>query len=156
MTTRRSLLLVPAALLALAATAFASDIMVMDANSPASLTPMAKTAAVYMVLMNHGMETDVLTSVATPAASHASAHQTIDDNGVMKMREIERLELKPHDTMTFAPGGHHIMLTGLTAPLKAGDRFPLRMTFEKAGEITVDVQVVDKVQGATAEHDHGG
>lgn len=154
MTTRRSLLLAPAALLALAATAFASDIMVMDARAPASLTPMAKTAAIYMVLMNHGMATDVLTSVATPAASHASAHQTIDDNGVMKMREIERIELVQHGTVTFAPGGYHIMLVGLAAPLKAGQTFPLVMTFEKAGDVTVDVQVVDNVAGAAAEHDH--
>jgi copper(I)-binding protein len=154
MITLRFLLLSPAALLALAATAFASDIMVMDAKAPASLTPSAKTAAIYMVLMNHGMETDVLKGVSTPAADHASAHQTIDDNGVMKMREIEKLELNPHDTVTFAPGGNHIMLMGLKAPLKAGDTLPLVMTFAKAGEVKIDVQVVDRVDGSAAEHDH--
>jgi copper(I)-binding protein len=154
MTQFRSLLLAPAALLAFAAAALANDIMVMDAKAPASLTPVTKTAAIYMMLMNHGMEADVLKSVSTPAADHASAHQTIEDNGVMKMREIENLELKPHDTVTFAPGGNHIMLTGLKAPLKAGDTLPLVLTFEKAGEVTIDVQVVDKVEGSAAEHEH--
>ena len=51
-------------------------------------------------------------------------------DGVMKMREVEGLELKPGDMITFAPGGYHIMLIGLKAPLKVGDSFPLTLTFQ--------------------------
>lgn len=147
MTKLLSLALSPLALLALAATAFASDIMVMNAEAPASLTPVSKTAAIYMILMNHGAEADVLKGLTTPVATHATPHRTINDNGVMKMRQIEKLEFGPQEMMTFAPGGNHIMLTGLMAPLKAGQTFPLVMTFEKAGDVTVTVQVVDKVAG---------
>ena len=147
MTTLRFLALAPLTLLALAVPAFASDIMVMDAQAPASLTASAKTAAVYMMLMNHGAAADALTAITTPAADRATPHQTINDNGVMKMREIEKLTLEPQGMMMFAPGGAHIMLTGLKAPLKAGDSFPLVMTFEKAGDVKVDVKVVDKVAG---------
>jgi copper(I)-binding protein len=46
------------------------------------------------------------------------------------------------------------MLMGLKAPLKAGDTLPLVMTFAKAGEVKIDVQVVDRVDGSAAEHDH--
>ena len=154
MTKLLSLALFPLALLALAATAFASDIMVMNAEAPASLTPVSKTAAIYMILMNHGAEADVLKGLTTPVATHATPHRTINDNGVMKMREIEKLALGPQEMMTFAPGGNHIMLTGLKTPLKAGDILPLVMTFAKAGEVRIDVQVVDKVDGSGAEHDH--
>ncbi len=50
--------------------------------------------------------------------------------------------------IAFAPGGYHIMLTGLKAPLKTGDSFPLTLTFAGAGEVKVDVKVVEKVDGA--------
>lgn len=128
--------------------------MVMGVQAPASLTPTAKTAAIYMVLMNHGTETDVLQSVSTSAADKATAHQTTEENGVMKMREVEGLEVKPHETVTFAPGGYHVMLVGLKAPLKAGDSFSLVLSFKLAGDVSVDVQVVDKVEGSTMDHDH--
>lgn len=153
MLTRRSLVLLPTLLIAFAAPACASDIMVMNAEAPASLTPTSRTAAVYLVLMNHGTDTDVLTGVKTIRAERATPHQTIDDNGVMKMRELKGLELKPHETVTFAPGGNHIMLTGLNAPLKAGETFPLVLTFKTAGDVTIEVQVVQKVSGGEA-HEH--
>lgn len=116
---------------------------------------MAKTAAVYVTLMNHGAEADALLKISTPAADMAMAHETTMTDGVMKMREIERLELKPHETTTFAPGGNHIMLVGLKAPLKAGEQITMVLTFEKAGDVTIDVPVVnrDKLPGA-ATHEH--
>jgi periplasmic copper chaperone A len=151
---RRSLLLCPALLLALATGAFASDIMVMNAMAPKSLTPSAKSAAIYLMLMNHGSASDTLSKTETPVADHAMAHQTVEEDGVMKMREVEGLELKAGDMITFAPGGYHIMLTGLKAPLKVGDSFPLTLTFKSAGPVQVDVKVVDKVEGSAKEHDH--
>ena len=153
MTTRRFLMFAAPLLLALSAPAWASDIMVMGAQAPASLTPVAKTAAVYMVIMNHGTEADVLQSASAGVSEKAAAHQTQNDKGIMKMREVEGLEIKPNDMVTFAPGGYHIMLTGLKAPLKAGGSFPLVLHFKTAGDVSVDVKVVDKVEGANMDHD---
>lgn len=122
--------------------------MVMNAVAPKSLTPSARSAAVYMMLMNHGSAADVLAKVETPVADHATAHQSIEEDGVMKMREVEAFELKAGDTISFAPGGYHVMLTGLKSPLRTGDSFPLTLTFKSAGEVRVEVKVVDKVDGA--------
>ena len=148
MMNRRSLLLSPALLLALGTGAFASDIMVMNAVAPKSLTADAPTAAVYLMLMNHGSASDTITATATPVAAHAMMHQSLEENGVMKMREVGNFELKAGAMIAFAPGGYHIMLTGLKAPLKTGDSFPITLTFKTAGDVTVDVKVVDKVDGA--------
>lgn len=148
MMNRRSLLLSPALLLALASGAFASDIMVMNAVAPKSLTPTAQTAAIYLVLMNHGSAGDTVTKLETPVAAHAMMHQSVEEDGVMKMREVGAFELKAGDMIAFAPGGYHIMLTGLKAPLKTGDSFPLTLTFAGAGDVKVDVTVVEKVDGA--------
>lgn len=155
MVTRRTLL--AATLLAVlhAQAALASDIMVMEPRAAASITPMAKTAAVYVTLMNHGAEADALLKISTPAADMAMAHETTMTDGVMKMREIERLELKPHETATFAPGGNHIMLVGLKAPLKEGEQITMVLTFEKAGDVTINVPVVNRNKlPAAATHEH--
>lgn len=100
----------------------------------------AKVGAAY-VTVKGGAEADALLGVSTPIAAQAMVHETINDNGVMKMREVASVPVPAGQTVTFAPGGNHIMLMGLKRPLKAGDRFPLTLKFAKAGDVTVTVTV---------------
>ena len=122
----------------------------------------AANGAAYMVLKNEGKTADRLVSVATPAAAKVELHAHIDDNGVMRMREVGAIDLGADATVKLAPGGLHVMLLGLKEPLKKGKAFPLTLTFEKAGSVTVQVAV----QGAgdtrpshegmdDHDHDHG-
>jgi copper(I)-binding protein len=101
----------------------------------------------YMTITNAG-PTDTLTAVSTPIAARADLHQTIDDNGVMKMRAVPSLPIDTSKTVTLAPRGYHIMLTDLKQTLKAGDSFPITLTFQKAGKITA-IAMVAKA-GATS------
>jgi hypothetical protein len=57
------------------------------------------------------------------------------------MRRVEAIEVPADGMASLRPGGFHIMLIGLTEPLKEGERFPLTLTFEKAGSVTVEVAV---------------
>jgi periplasmic copper chaperone A len=69
-------------------------------------------------------------------------HTHIMDGDVMRMREMEGgIPLPPGETVKLQPGGFHIMLLGLKQGLAAGSRFPLTLTFEKAGSVQVDVPV---------------
>ena len=97
--------------------------------------------AVFLKLGNEGKEGDRLISAASPAAAKVELHTHIDDNGVMKMREINAIDLAAGSAVKLAPGGLHIMLLGLIEPLKKGKAFPLTLTFEKAGAVTVQVEV---------------
>jgi len=63
------------------------------------------------------------------------------EGDVMKMREVEAIELPAGKTVELKPGGLHIMLMGLKAPLKAGSSVPLTLKFEKAGEVSVKLTV---------------
>jgi len=119
----------------------------------------AKAGAAYLTITNHGAEADRLVAAATPVARDASLHTHLMEEGVMKMRPVEALEIAPGEPAVLQPGGLHIMLMGLTTPLVEGDSFPLTLTFEKAGSIEVEV----KVEGATEmgpgkgmEHQHNG
>jgi periplasmic copper chaperone A len=138
----------------LSATAtLAGDVMVMAPYARASLTPTAKTGAAYADLMNHGAGDDTLLSITSPAAARVELHESVDENGVMKMRAVEKLVLAPHATVHLAPGGTHLMMFDLVAPLKAGDALPFTLVFEKAGAIDVTIPV--KAMGDVPEaHEH--
>ncbi|HTI83020.1 MAG TPA: copper chaperone PCu(A)C [Acetobacteraceae bacterium] len=95
---------------------------------------------VYLSITNSG-PTDTLTGASTPIAAMAGLHQTINDNGVMKMRSVPSMPIEPGRTVTLAPQGTHIMLMDLKQSLAEGDSFPITLTFEKAGTITAEAKV---------------
>jgi periplasmic copper chaperone A len=122
--------------------ACATDIMVMNATARASLTPAAKSGVIYLTIMNHGVVEDKLLKISTPSASGADVHETTIEGDVMKMRALESaLTVPVGATIDMKPGGLHIMLSGLKAPLKKGDTVNLLLSFEKAGIVNVDVPV---------------
>ncbi|MBC8035836.1 MAG: copper chaperone PCu(A)C [Rhizobiales bacterium] len=129
------------AILALAPGVLANDVMVMDAFARASATPKASSAAAYIKLVNRGAETDRLLSITTDGAAMAQLHETKSLDGVISMSAVEILELPPGQTAEMKPGGLHIMLMGLKAPLKKGGTLSLDLNFEKAGKITVEVPI---------------
>ena len=136
-------LLLAAALVAgfaVAASAQQSTIAVTDAWARA--TPQgAKTGAAYVTVANQGSVPDKLVSASTPVAAEAQLHTMTEDNGVMKMRPVSAIDLKPGASVTLKPGGMHLMMMDLKQPLKEGDSFPLALTFEKAGKIDTSVKV---------------
>ncbi len=101
----------------------------------------AKAGAVYLTLIDHGAA-DTLTGVETPAAGMAMIHESYEEGGVSKMRMLDDVALTPDKPVQFKPGGLHIMLTDLPAPLKQGTTFPLTLSFGKAAPVTVTVKVL--------------
>jgi periplasmic copper chaperone A len=84
----------------------------------------------------------------------AHLHKSTDENGVMKMEMIGTLDVAAGGDVEMKPGGLHIMLVGLTAPLKKGEAIPLELTFEKAGMVSVMVPVggvADQAVGSSGD-----
>ena len=113
--------------------------------------PGAKVAGAFMTIANKGKDPDRLIKVTSPAANLVQIHEMAIDGGIMKMRAVQGVDLKPGATVELRPGGFHVMLDGLKQPLKRGDQIPLTLTFEKAGSIEVKVDV--EAMGA-ASHAH--
>jgi len=130
-----------AAAIACAMPAFAQGITVEDAYAR-SASPTAKTGAAFMQIVNDG-EDDRLIGVASPAADVVQLHTHIESgDGVMQMKHAEDgFDMPAGSTLSMERGGKHVMLMGLTAPLAQGDLVPLTLSFEKAGDMTVDVAV---------------
>lgn len=96
---------------------------------------------------------DRLVSVASPASATAQVHEMKTEGGMMMMAELkDGLPLPAGEAVSLKPGGNHIMLIGLTAPLKAGDTVSLTLTFEHAEPLGVRATVG---QPAPAAQGHG-
>lgn len=119
--------------------------------------PGLATGAVYFKsIRNTGAVADRLLSAATPVAGAVEIHRMQMQGDVMQMRAVPSLEMPAGATVVMkhgTPDGHHLMLADLKAPLKDGDRFPVTLTFEKAGVHTVQVWVQTPRAG-TAGHRH--
>jgi copper(I)-binding protein len=116
--------------------------------------PTAPTGGGYLSIRNTGTEPDHLLSASSPAAGVVEIHQMKMEGNVMRMRELDGpLEIKPGETVTLAPGGMHLMMMGLKAPLKQGEKVPLTLVFEKAGKIDVELVVVP-IGATPSAHEH--
>lgn len=98
------------------------------------------TGVVYLTITDTGAP-DRLTSVAAPVAAKAELHESFTERGVAKMRGVAALPVAPGKSVTLAPGGYHIMLTGLRQELKEGDSFPVTLSFEHSAQVTAAVTV---------------
>jgi copper(I)-binding protein len=142
-----------AAIMPAANHAFAGSIMVTKAFARASPTPNAAAGAAYISLMNHG-EADRLTGARSSAAKTVEIHKSEVVNGVMKMIPVAPLDIPMHGALEMKPGGYHLMLLGLTGPLKKDTVIEIILIFEKSGEVTVQVPV-GAVAAKADSHDHG-
>jgi hypothetical protein len=97
--------------------------------------------AVYVTIENYGGAPDALLAAATDAARTVELHETINEGGVMRMRPLRKFEVAGGARLEMKPGGHHIMLLGLTRDLKPGDTVKVTLTFEKAGPMTIEAPV---------------
>ena len=122
---------------------------------------MAKTGAAYFTLKNAGAEPDKLLSVSADVSETADLHQNVTKDGMMTMDRVDAVVVPAKGTAALKPGGYHVMFTNLKAPFAEGKKFPLTLTFEKVGKVTVEVWI-EKPKGGKSgmdmgemKHDHG-
>jgi hypothetical protein len=101
---------------------------------------MAKTGAAYLTVRNKGAA-DKLVAVSSDAAQSAMLHRMVNKDGMMTMQHVNSLPVPAGGSAVLKPGSYHVMFVGLKAQLKEGATFPLNLTFEKAGKVTVQVTV---------------
>jgi copper(I)-binding protein len=132
-------ILASVAVVLLAACRPASEaVEVSDARASAP-PPGTTVAAAYMRII--AKDGDTLLGAATPIAERVEMHSSSEENGMMKMRPRERIELKPGEPLSLQSGATHFMLIGLSAPLAVDTTFPLTLRFQKAGDRVVAVHV---------------
>jgi copper(I)-binding protein len=114
--------------------------------------PGAKLAAGYLTIRNKSAAADRLVGASSPAAARVETHVNEKQAEVMRMREVKGYEVPAKGSFELKPGGAHLMLVDVRRPFKEGDRIPLVLRFQNAGEIKTELEV--KGLGAQKGHAH--
>ncbi len=116
-----------------------------DALTGASVpSDIAGTVEIHeTVAADAGGDAMATTTTGDAMGGDASTDTTVAGMGAMTMQPIDSLELPAGETVTLEPGGYHIMLIDLVAPLETGQEIEVSLTFENAGERTITVPVQD-------------
>ena len=140
--------------------AVAGDIMFGPLQFRATVGSMPNSAA-YISIMNHGKLSDRLLDVTSNLARKTELHIMYMEDGVMKMRQVEGgINIPAGETIHFKPGGYHVMLIDLNAPLIANTMFEITLLFQYAGEKTIkgmamlpsDLKVGDHLKSHKHKH----
>ena len=115
----------------------------------------ASSSAAYLTIHNGTRQGDRLLGVSSRAARTVSIHNTVMDGGVMRMRSAGALPLAANGRIAMKPGGMHVMLMGLNAPLRAGTRLPLTLRFERGGNVQVSLPVLPPGSSGPGEAHRG-
>ncbi|HEX7707823.1 MAG TPA: copper chaperone PCu(A)C [Thermoanaerobaculia bacterium] len=113
--------------------------------------PARDLTAGFMSLTNHGDKEVSLVRAVSDAAKVVELHEMQMADGMMKMRQVERIAIAPKTTVKLEPGGLHLMLIGLSGPLADGDTVAMTLEFDDGTQAVIEAQVR---KPEAAKHDH--
>lgn len=135
-----ALFAVPGLAPVMAAGTAADSVDVVDAYVRA-VPPGQPTSGAFMLLKNGGEADHALVQASSPAAQVVELHTHINEGGMMKMRQVERIDVQAGGETPLQPGGYHVMLINLTGPLAPGAMIPITLTYEDGSSETVEAPV---------------
>ena len=121
------------------------------------LPPTQSVTAAFMILRN---PTDIdrkLVSAESDITETVEFHTHLHENGMMRMRQVEKIQIPARGETVFQPGGFHLMLIGLRQPLKLGQAVTINLTFDDGATEQIQAEVKSTVEGMKmqgAEMDH--
>lgn len=116
--------------------------------------PNAPAAGAFMVIRNTGSKDVKVVKADNPASRVTELHTHLNEAGVMKMRQVPAIEIKAGGEALLQPGGLHIMLIDLKAPLKEGDVVPITLGFDDGSSKKLDAKVLRAAPEAAMSHHH--
>jgi copper(I)-binding protein len=104
--------------------------------------PNAPATGAFMVIRNNGDKDVKVLKADNPVSRVTELHTHLNEGGVMKMRPVPGIDIKAKGEAVLKPGGLHVMLIDLKAPMKEGDVVPLTLTFDDGSSKQVEAKVV--------------
>ena len=137
----RPVVSVCAAVLLIGGIGIASAEVIID-NAWSRATPPGHPAGgAYFEITNNGERGNQLIGVTTDPAPRVELHQTIEDQGNARMVHTPVVRIPAGETISFEPGGRHVMLMGLTEALVEGEIYQITLELERGDPIQIDVEV---------------
>ena len=103
--------------------------------------PGAKTAAGSMTIRNQSSSPDRLIRAASPLAARVEMHVHLHDGDVMRMRQVKGYDIPANGSLELKPGGAHLMFVDIKRAFKEGEKIPVTLRFERAGEMKLEFRV---------------
>lgn len=101
---------------------------------------MAAAGAGFMTIKSLG-ESDRLIGFSSPACNQPELHTHIHDDGMMRMRQVESIDVPAGGEVKLEPGSFHLMLIGLNGVLTMGENVDVTLVFEKAGAVNITLPI---------------
>jgi len=102
---------------------------------------MAHAVDVYLTVDNEGDAPDRLIAASVDFADKVEIQAPVVEDGVLRTATVQAVEIAPGQTLTFQPGGIHLVLQSVQRTFEHGQHFDLALTFEKAGTVQVEVEI---------------
>jgi hypothetical protein len=132
----------------------ADNVVVVDPHVR-MVPPGAMATAAFMVLKNTGDKDVKLVKAETSAAKVTELHTHLNEDGVMKMRRVPAIDIKAKGEAALEPGGLHIMMIDLKAPLKEGDKVAVTLGFDDGSSKKIEAPVRKPMPAMDhSEHKH--
>ena len=103
--------------------------------------------AVYFTITNGTAQTVTIAVIDVRGAAMAMMHETVNSGGKSTMVMLNKVDVPANGTATFAPGGKHVMVTGLDRSLRPGAKSKLTLTFDDGDRAAVELPVISAVSG---------
>ena len=119
--------------------------------------PNAPATGAFMVIRNNGDKDVKVLKADNPVSRVTELHTHLNEGGVMKMRPVPGIDIKAKGEAVLKPGGLHVMMIDLKAPMKEGDIVPITLSFDDGSTKQVDARVIRPTAAATPpmmEHNH--
>jgi periplasmic copper chaperone A len=140
--------------LSLLSTAMAAPAVDVEAAWVREAPPASTVLAAYMVVRNNGDTQYAITRIESPDFRDARIHRTVVDDGVAKMLPVEQLPVPVHGSVSFEPGGLHLMLFDPLRTLHEGDSVTLVIHVSTGDSVTVQAPVVRNNSETDHAHHH--
>jgi periplasmic copper chaperone A len=147
-------LLAASLLFSVGALAAAADTVSVENPYVRLVPPSAQTTGAFMVIRNNGDKDVKVLKADNPASKVTELHTHLNEGGVMKMRQVPGIDIKAKGEAILQPGGLHVMLIDLKAPLKEGDVVPITLNFDDGSSKKVEAKVQKIVPQPAMEHNH--
>jgi periplasmic copper chaperone A len=117
--------------------------------------PNAPATGAFMVIKNNGDKDVKILKADNPVSKVTELHTHLNEGGVMKMRPIAAIEIKANGEAILKPGGMHVMMIDLKAPMREGDMVPMTLIFDDGSSKQFEARVVRPMAaGMPMQHKH--
>ena len=116
--------------------------------------PVVKVLAAYMTIENNSDNGLSVVGAESPFFKRIEIHNTVIEEGLARMLRQDRIDLAPHGSIAFSPGGYHFMLLGRKAPINIGDSVEMTLILDNGDRLPLEAPVRSGMEMQQGEMDH--